>query len=322
MAPTIFITGVSGYIGGQILHDITRTHPSYQIRGLVRTSDQQKTIAAKYPSIHLVLGDLDSADILKTEAAKANVVLQLANADHTQSVTTILSALPKTSTLIHLSGAASISSSSNGLGRLTPKKWSDIADLSELTTFDHSHFHAVTDQTVLSEGKKQGIRTALAVPPVVYGKGEGEIKKQTMVFPWYVDAVKKRGGAFRLGEGTNVASVVHVRDLSSALIFLVEESLKEGGGKADWGEKGWYFFDGGEYVFRDMAKEIAEEMKKRGLIEGDEVEEITVEEAKKLHPYAELLWGGNMRVNGQRIKGLGWSPVGRSVSESIPELFE
>jgi uncharacterized protein YbjT (DUF2867 family) len=76
MAPTIFITGITGYIGGQVLHDLTKKHPEYQIRGLVRTEEQQKKIAPKYPSVKTVIGDLDSADVLKAESAKADVVLR------------------------------------------------------------------------------------------------------------------------------------------------------------------------------------------------------------------------------------------------------
>jgi uncharacterized protein YbjT (DUF2867 family) len=76
MAPKIFVTGISGYIGGQVLHDITRKHPEYQIRGLVRTKKQQQNIASKYPFITIVIGDLDSADILKVESAQADVVLR------------------------------------------------------------------------------------------------------------------------------------------------------------------------------------------------------------------------------------------------------
>ncbi|KAH8757417.1 hypothetical protein BGZ57DRAFT_996646 [Hyaloscypha finlandica] len=320
-APIIFITGISGYIGGQVLHDITKKHPEYQVRGLVRTKEQQQQIASKYPLVKTVIGDLDSAEVLKAEAAQVDVVLQLADADHNSSVLSLLPSLQKTGTFIQRSGAASIFTASNGLGQLTTKKWSDIADLKEVTTFDHSHLHAVTDQLVLSEGKKQGIRAAVVVPPCVYGTGQGEVKKTSMVFPWYVDAVKKRGRGFTLWEGTNVDSVIHVRDLAAAFVLLVEEALKEGGGGADWGEEGWYYVEGGEYVFREMAGEIVKGMMKKGWIEREGVNEIKIEEAKELHSYAELLWGITMRVNGERIRDLGWSAKEESVFESIPELL-
>ena len=158
------------------------------------------------------------------------------------------------------------------------------------------------------------------IPPAVYGTGEGEVRTQSMVLPWYADAVKKRGAGFVLGEGTNVASVVHVRDLSSALILLVEEALK-GDGKAEWGEKGWYYVEGSEYVFRDMAAAVVKAMVQKGVIQRGEVDEIGIEEAKGLHAYAELLWGVNMRVDGERIRGLGWRAKEADAFSTIPELF-
>jgi nucleoside-diphosphate-sugar epimerase len=76
MAPRIFVTGISGYIGGQLLHDITKKHPEYHVRGLVRTAEQQEKVFSKYPSVGTVIGDLDSAEILKVEAAQADVILR------------------------------------------------------------------------------------------------------------------------------------------------------------------------------------------------------------------------------------------------------
>lgn len=41
---------------------------------------------------------------------------------------------------------------------------------------------------------------------------------------------------------------VHVNDLSDAFILLVEEALKPNGGRAQWGEEGYYFAEAGEFV--------------------------------------------------------------------------
>jgi nucleoside-diphosphate-sugar epimerase len=192
--------------------------------------------------------------------------------------------------------------------------------LSEITTFDHSHWHAVTDQLVLSEGKQYGIRTAVVVPPGVYGTGQGEIRRTSLALPYYVAAVKKRGRGFTVGEGMNVNSIIHVRDLATAFILLVEEAI-EGGGKADWGEKGWYYVEGGESVFAETAKAIVKEMAKKRMVSGEEVDTLTAEEAKELNPYAELLWGSNMRVKGERIRRLGWSANNGDVFSTISELL-
>ena len=56
----------------------------------------------------------------KTHKLTANI--ELADADHNPVVLSLLSGIPKTGTYIQLSGAASISDSSNGLGQPTTKK--------------------------------------------------------------------------------------------------------------------------------------------------------------------------------------------------------
>jgi nucleoside-diphosphate-sugar epimerase len=178
----------------------------------------------------------------------------------------------------------------------------------------------MTDQLVLSEGKKHGVRTAVVVPPTVYGTGEGPLKNSSMAIPWLVDAVKKRGKAFTVGEGRNVVSAIHVRDLSAAFLLLVEQAL-EGGGEADWGDKGWYYVESGSYVFAELVERVVEEMWKKGLVEREGVDEIGIEEAKGLHPWADLLWGMNMRIRGERISGLGWRAKEGDVFSSFRELL-
>ena len=77
MAPRIFITGVTGYIGGQTLSTLVSKHPSFSIVGLVRRDEQRQQILAKHPSIEIVIGDLDSKDILIEQSKQADVVLSM-----------------------------------------------------------------------------------------------------------------------------------------------------------------------------------------------------------------------------------------------------
>lgn len=75
----IFITGVSGYIGGHTVSRILEAHPEWNIGVLVRNSDQQKKILARWPSIETVIGSLDDRDLLIEEGSKADVVLRTLN---------------------------------------------------------------------------------------------------------------------------------------------------------------------------------------------------------------------------------------------------
>lgn len=71
----IFATGVTGYIGGDSLFTITKAHPDYEITCLVRNSNKGAQVAAVYPSVKLVYGDLDNVDLIEEESKKADIVL-------------------------------------------------------------------------------------------------------------------------------------------------------------------------------------------------------------------------------------------------------
>lgn len=60
----------------------------------------------------------------------------------------------------------------------------------------------------------------------------------------------------------------------------------------------------------------------RGIKVSAEVEQFTVEDAVKLHPWAPLLWGGNSRSRAERLRGLGWKPVEPSLKESLGEIVD
>ena len=67
-------TGVTGYIGGDALYLISQKHPEWELTCLVRNSDKGAKVAAEYPGIHLVYGDLEAADLIEEEAKKADIV--------------------------------------------------------------------------------------------------------------------------------------------------------------------------------------------------------------------------------------------------------
>lgn len=69
-------TGATGYIGGDILYNISNKHPDYEIACLIRTQDKADKVKQTYPNIRAVLGGLDDSKLLEDEAAKADVVIR------------------------------------------------------------------------------------------------------------------------------------------------------------------------------------------------------------------------------------------------------
>lgn len=69
-------TGATGYIGGQVLHDLVRTHPEYTIAALIRDGEVTKRVTAAFPAVRPVIASLDDSDVVEEEASKADVVLR------------------------------------------------------------------------------------------------------------------------------------------------------------------------------------------------------------------------------------------------------
>jgi nucleoside-diphosphate-sugar epimerase len=79
MSPTIFMTGVTGYIGGEVAVVLASKHKEYNLVFLVRNEEQSKIVKAAFPSSKTVIGDLDSHDVLVEQGKRADVVLRKSN---------------------------------------------------------------------------------------------------------------------------------------------------------------------------------------------------------------------------------------------------
>lgn len=76
MAVKVFLTGATGYIGGDALYQIHQKYPDFEYALLVRSEDKAKKILEKYPKARIVIGGLDDSATLEKEAACADIVLR------------------------------------------------------------------------------------------------------------------------------------------------------------------------------------------------------------------------------------------------------
>jgi hypothetical protein len=67
-------TGATGYIGGDALYALFQAHPDWQYTCIVRNADKGAKVAAAYPKVRLVYGNLDSTELLEEEAGKADLI--------------------------------------------------------------------------------------------------------------------------------------------------------------------------------------------------------------------------------------------------------
>jgi len=324
-------TGSTGYIGGDALHVIATTYPDLEITALARNSDKGAKIASQYPKTKLVYGDLDSTDLLTAEAAKADIIVHTANADHPVAANALVAGLAQRTTpgyLIHTSGTGSLGTPDHlrkTFGVHVEKKYDDWEGIAEVTNLPADYTHVNVDKIILSASEKNPgkIFTAIVCPPCIYGPGRGPDNQRSIQGPDMTKAVLKRGKGFQVGEGKNRWTEVHVQDLSEVFLGLVTSAMQPEGGKATWNDKGFYFAENGEFVWGNIAKKIAEIAADKKLIETAELDSLDEKEADEFRAAGAYLWGTNSRCKALRAnKLLGWTPKQKSFVDTLSELVD
>ncbi|KAF3063165.1 hypothetical protein CFAM422_010108 [Trichoderma lentiforme] len=320
----IFAMGITGFIGGQVIASLLEKRSKCHIRVLVRDEAKAQQIAKKWANIEIVKGDLDSHDVLVEEAKKADIVLQMADADHTGAIRSLIEGLERGTKgyYIHTSGAAFLFDVTNGFGNPSNKVSSDVTDLEAIKSLDLALPHRVADALVMELSTRASIPTAIVCPPMIYGIGAGPVKTRSIQIPRLIRAILKREKAFTVGEGNNIWGNVHIQDVADVYLRLIEETLKPNGGAASWGQEGLYFAQAAEHRWVDAVKSIAEEAFDRDCIKTTDIDKLTAEEVSSLDPLGSILWGSNCRSNAERIQALGWQPKGPPMYESIAAEIE
>ncbi|KAG8627231.1 hypothetical protein KVT40_004714 [Elsinoe batatas] len=267
----IFITGATGYIGGDALHALLSTHPEYSYTALVRSGPRAVSLAATHPTLRLVYGDLSSTSLITSEARAADIVLHLADADDAPSAQAIAEGLRSDE---------------------SEEVYDDGEGVGSVTSLPDQALHRGVDKLVLAAGDEAGqggkVRTAVVCPPCIYGRGRGAGNTRSMQVPELARVTVERGEGVRVGKGRARWTGLHVADLADLFVRLVEEAVK-GGGEATWGREGYYFAEDGEFYWGDVSEWVLEEVRKKllgwqpkrhGLRE--EVKDAVEVEAKKL----------------------------------------
>lgn len=315
MAIKVFITGVTGYVGGTVLTDLTKTNPgSLALTVLVRTQAQATTINEVHPRVTTLVGDFNSHELLVSAASEADVVLHIAG-DFENGIFSLLEGVgkhpPGKRIFIHTTGSANLIDPKLPLGLNAPKRYSDVSDYAEIMAFPDERWHIPLEHKLIKTSIDKDIKTVILAPAQIYGRGSGTGSISTHSSE-YARQVLKRGRGFLLGNGSNAWSGSSVGDVSSAIIFVLEETFQElwkhGGGKIEYGWNGYYFIEAGECSMRERAEIILPYLKELGAIESVEIDELSTEEVDKMSPIASVIFGTSSRSKADRLLALGWKP--------------
>lgn len=334
MAPKIFLTGATGYIGGDALYALYNKHPEYEIAALVRSEEKGKPVKNAFPNVRLVVGDLDSSKLLEEEAAKADVVIHTADAsDNEPAAKAIAKGLAsghskeKPGFWLHTGGAGILCwetmRDDNKLGEHSDRVYNDWTAVEDLTGLPKDAFHKNVDDLVLESGS-DSVKTAILCPPTIYGCGRGPSHQRSRQAYELAHLILEAGYIPIIGQGKARWNNVHVADLAQVFVLLTESAVA---GKTDaelWNGKGYYLVENGEHLWADLARSMGKKAVELGLLKGELKEQsLGKDKAIEQAGFEAVSWGFNSRGKAERAKKvLGWQPAAPSIEDTIEEILK
>ncbi|KAF9767198.1 hypothetical protein IL306_000289, partial [Fusarium sp. DS 682] len=345
----IFLTGATGYIGGDVLQTLLKSHPEYKVRALVRDASKGAAITKEYSQVQLVTGGLDDAEVIAQEAKDADVVLNLAATGHLKSVQTIYDALSnkpkgaKPPYYIQISGASALAAGeladkSRVFGTGSDVIYNDLAGIDSIKSLIKQYPSRAVDNYIFSVSEQNShVKTALVVPPIIYGQGRGPGNQRSVQVPSLAKATLERKKGLQVGSGESRWGNIHIADLSRIFLSLVEKAVEGSQDENIWGANGLFFTGAGELVsfassvarhlkltvwlqsFAEISRRVAVAANDFNLIPTTEIDSLDGKEVDSIIPHGSVLLGTNARAGADRAKKvLGWEPERESLEEHIP----
>lgn len=288
---TVFMTGVTGYIGGSVAARLLQA--GYDVRGLVRQTKDFPALKAL--GIQPVAGTLNDEAIIAAEAAAADAVINTASADDPYVVATILEALAGTGKkFIHTSGSSIAGDKARG----------SYAAIEAFTFIPKNPRLEKAARVAIDRAVLAGEGHYIVIcPTMIYGNGLG-IKKDSVQVPLLTAAARELGHGVYIGEGENRWSNVHIEDLANLYLLALEQAPSGS----------FYYAENGIQSLKEIASAIS-----KSLGFGGKTASITIEEA--IHRWgmegAQFGLGSNSIVSAVAARSLGWLPVHNNLLSTI-----
>ncbi|KIX97103.1 uncharacterized protein Z520_07217 [Fonsecaea multimorphosa CBS 102226] len=302
--------------GGSILRELCEAS-TCSITCFVRTEDQVVQLATK--GINAVrFNGLDDLERLEEEAREYDVVLNAASASHAKAPVAIIRGLAErkiqTGRLvhyIHTSGTSILSDQPVSGKFVDTKRYSDNDDIYNYEKKRGPYRQRITDIAVVEAGEQFKVPVYIVVPPTIYGKGTGYFSTISQQVPYIIRESIKRGQAVVVGKGDAHWNHVHICDLVTFYMLLLEEILASRK-QVPSGKEGFYFCEAGEHTWLESSQNIANALYKQGLVATTAVKSISLQEAAPIlendEDLVEIVLASNSRCSADKGRGLGWKP--------------
>ncbi|KAI1827908.1 nucleoside-diphosphate-sugar epimerase [Xylaria intraflava] len=325
MVTKIFLTGATGYIGGEALYSVLRAHPDFEFTLLVRNEEKAKLVSAQYPTVKFVYGNLDDSAVIEKAAAAADIVIHTADSsDNVPSARAIAKGLAEGHTAskpgywIHVCGTGMLQwydwdNNRYGQAPLPEQKYHDIDTVDRIISIPHHAYHRDCDEIVLAANEASGVRTLIVSPPTIYGPGRGPVNQRSIqVYNMTKFTLENGFAPIMAGGGSPEWDNVHIHDLGTFFVLAVDAALDpvKQNNPEIFGPRAYFFLENGTHTWREVAEWVAEEAKKQGYLPEAKTQEGDFKS-----------YGANSKGVAVRAKKyLGWEPHGDTLKNEIPAI--
>jgi nucleoside-diphosphate-sugar epimerase len=294
----LFVTGATGYIGGSIAEKLMAS--GHEVAGLARSEEKGRLLRER--GIDPVIGSLDDPEVLTGAAQAADAVIHAANADHSASVVTLVTALERSGKLlIATTGSAIVADHADG-------EYAGAIHLTEDSHFDPVPYRRPRvdmNRYVRQAAIEKGVRSVVVCPSMIFGPGRG-LQTDSDQIPKLIALSRQVGAGVYFGKGRNRYSNVHIDDLVDLYLLVLE--------KAPGGS--FFFAENGDNSFKEIAGMISTHIGAGG-------ETVSLPLAEVTRQYGEagrLGVASNSLVKAVNARRLGWSPKAPSLEQWFKTL--
>lgn len=145
--------------------------------------------------------------------------------------------------------AAELDDPSRPAGTASSIVWDDLGGIDAIRSLIRNHpKRAVDNHMLFAAANTPDVKTALVMPPIIYGQGRGPVNQRSVQVPELARLTLRRRRGVQVGAGESRWGNVHIRDLSQLILRLVEKAA--GGSQEEdiWGPKALYLAGLGELV--------------------------------------------------------------------------